>query len=201
MTVNQEKDLGVLMTRDMKFSGHISNIVRKANQMLGLIKSSFDYMCPESFLILYKSYVRPHMEYAVQAWSPFLRKDIEALERVQRRATKLVPEIRNLSYENRLQRLNLTTLEERRKRGDLIETYKIITGLEDVASSQFFEENKNRLRGNDNKIFKKQSRKNIRKYFFSQRVVDSWNRLRNGIVNATTLNQFKKRYDDYKNHD
>jgi len=76
-------------------------------------------------MILYKGFIRPRLEYAVQAWSPYLRKDISCLERVQRIATKLVKGLKCLTYEQRLQRLHLTTLEKRRLRGDLIETYKL----------------------------------------------------------------------------
>jgi len=97
---------------------------------------------------VYKTYVRPHLEYCIQAWSPSLRKDIDCLENVQRRATKMVFGLKKLSYEQRLRRLNLTTLEERRKRGDLIEMYKLLTQKENVDYMQFFqkEDNHHRLR-------------------------------------------------------
>ena len=78
------------------------------------------------------------MEYAIQAWSPHFRKDIECLEKVQHRAIKLVKGFKKYSYEDRLLMLGLTTLEERRLRGDLIETYKILSGKERVNSEDFF---------------------------------------------------------------
>ena len=81
---------------------------------------------------LYCSLVRPHLEYAVQSWSPYYKKDIEELEKVQRRMTKLVPELRELPYETRCKQLSLTTLQQRRHRGDLIETYKIIYSFENL---------------------------------------------------------------------
>ena len=80
------------------------------------------------FMNLYPVLIRPHLEYCVQVWSPHWVKDINLVEGVQRRATKLVPELKHLSYEERLKRLDLTTLEERRTRGDLLEMYKIIMG-------------------------------------------------------------------------
>jgi len=79
------------------------------------------------------------MEYCVQAWSPYLKKDMECLEKVQRSATEMVHRLRHLSYEQRLRHLELTTLRERQIRGDLIETFKIMTGKERVDRSQFFE--------------------------------------------------------------
>lgn len=153
------------------------------------------YISPETFNILFRCYVRPHLEFAVQAWSPHLRKDKDKLERVQRRATKLIPEYKNLPYEERLIRLNLP-LENRRVRGDLIETFKIIKGLEQMDKAKFFIENTNNLRGNACKLYKKQCRKDIRKHFFSLRVVDDWNRLPDHSVN---VKQLKKRLDDFIN--
>ena len=78
----------------------------------------------ESFLVLYKMYIRPHLEYCVQVWSPHLKKDITLLEQVQRKATKLVKSVSKLSFQQRLEKLEVTTLEKRRERGDMIEVYK-----------------------------------------------------------------------------
>jgi len=95
--------------------------------VLRTVKRHFPTIDESTFLILYKAYVSPHLEYCVQAWSPYF-KDMECLEQVQKRATKLINGFKNLSYENSLKRLKLTTLEKRRLRGDLIKTFKIITG-------------------------------------------------------------------------
>ena len=81
---------------------------------------------------LYKAIVRPHLEYCIQAWRPYRKKDIDKLERIQRRATKMIPKLIDLSYESCLLQCGLTTLETRRLRGDQIEVFKIVNGYEDV---------------------------------------------------------------------
>jgi ribonuclease P/MRP protein subunit RPP40 len=85
-------------------------------------------------LQIYKVFVRPNLEYAVAAWSPWLIKDIKCLELVQKRATRRISDIRG-SYEERLSQLGLTTLEERRKRGDAIEIYKYLHNIWDIDST------------------------------------------------------------------
>ena len=89
------------------------------------------FLQKDNFLLLYKALVRPHLEYAHAVWSPHLKKHIQAIENVQRRATKLVPEIKTLSYEQRLSHLGLATLAYRRARGDMIETYKLFNRYDD----------------------------------------------------------------------
>ena len=90
------------------------------------------------FHIHYKAIVRPHLEYRIQAWSPYLRKDIDMLEKIPRRATKLIPGLIDLRYEERLKECGLTTLETRRLRGDQIEVFKILNGYENIDSNIFF---------------------------------------------------------------
>ena len=135
--VDHEKDLGVIVANDLKTERQCREAARRANWILGMIKRQFGYLDATSFNILYKAFIRPHLEYSIQAWSPYLNKDIRILENVQRRATTLVYTARKLPYLDRLGHLGLTTL-ERRRRGDLIEAFKIITGREDVNSSLFF---------------------------------------------------------------
>jgi len=83
------------------------NAASKANKVLGIVKRQFKNLVKASFLILYKGFIRPHVEYAVQAWSPYLKKDTEHLEKVQRKATKLVKWLELLPYEKRLEALKL----------------------------------------------------------------------------------------------
>ena len=194
----EERDLGVLIDDQLNFDKHIRGIVNKANRMLGMIKIGFACLDKEMFMNLYPVLVRPLIEYCVQVWSPHMQKHIDLLEGVQKRATKLVPELRSMTYEKRLEKLGLTSLEDRRIRGDMIETYKIMTGKNDVNRDIFFKLAP--IRGNPEearnlKIFKERFNRNKRKYFFSQRVVEKWNQLSNEEVNAPKTSGFKANYD------
>ncbi len=117
-SVHCVKVLGVTITSSLKFSQQWKDAAGKANRMLSFMKRNFSFKNKDIILPLYNSLVRPHLEYAVQFWSPHLaNKDIAKSEAVQRRATKMIPSLRNKSYEERLARLNLFSLEERRLRG------------------------------------------------------------------------------------
>ncbi|XP_070547365.1 uncharacterized protein [Ptychodera flava] len=113
-SVEEEKDLGVLIHQSLKPTRMGVESARKANKVLGLIKRTMSYKSKDIIVRLYKQLVRPNLEYAVQAWSPWMAKDISILEKVQRRATKLVPGLCQLPYEERLRLLKLTSLQARR---------------------------------------------------------------------------------------
>ena len=127
-----ERDLGIMISSDLKWNYHVKYCANKANKILGMLTRTFEYRNLELFKSLYTTFVRPHLEFVVAVWSPFLKGDINILEKVQRRATKLIPELRNLSYEERLSTIGLTTLEKRRERGDLIQLYKSINNIDSV---------------------------------------------------------------------
>ena len=137
-TTVKEKDLGVTMDANLKVSEQCRIAASKANQVLGMIRRNITYKDKSLIVPLYKAIVRPHLEYCIQAWSPYLRKDIDMLEKMQRRATKLIPGLRDLRYEERLKECGLTTLETRRLRGDQIEVFKILNGYENIDSNIFF---------------------------------------------------------------
>ena len=110
-----EKDLGVVIDSTLKPAAHIANCVKKANQMLGMIQRTITYTNKKILLLMYKTLVRPHLEYAMQTWSPHHHiGHIRLIEGIQQRFTRMIPELKRLSYEARLKRLNLTTLEIRR---------------------------------------------------------------------------------------
>jgi hypothetical protein len=192
LNTSTEKDLGVIIDQSLNFDNHISEIIKKANKMTGLIKRSFTYLEYETFLLLYKSMVRSHLEYAQNVWSPYKVKHIEALEKVQRRATKIVPGLHKLSYTQRLKKLRLPTLAFRRVRGDMIETFKIINNIYDPEACPTLQHAAYlSTRGHGNKLFKMHSVKNIRKYSFSCRIVDVWNSLPAHVIQAPVLMHLK----------
>merc|ERR1712240_913158 len=195
----KEKDLGVLIDYKLDFGDHIKEIVSRANRMIGLIRASFSCLNKKMFLNLHKSLIRPLLEYCVQVWSPHLNKYIKLIEGVQRRATRLVPELKELPYEERLNQLKLTTLEERRVRGDMIETYKIITRKEKVNPDNYFQllPDREGPRARDKKIYKKFAKKDVRRLSFTLRVTNGWNCLTNEMVNARKTSEFKARLDAF----
>ena len=175
-TTVKEKDLGVTISADMKVSEQCGIAASKGNQILGLIRRNITYKGKKLIIPLYKAIVRPHLEYCIQAWRPYRKKDIDTLERIQRRATKMIPELRDLSYEERLKECGLTTLETRRLRGDQIEVFKILNGCENIDRNMFFSLKKDsRTRGHVVKLVKDQCRLDIGKHSFSQRTMNGTN--------------------------
>ena len=197
-TTVKEKDLGVTISADMKVSQQCGIAASKGNQILGLIRRNITYKGKKLIIPLYKAIVRPHLEYCIQAWRPYRKKDIDTLERIQRRATKMIPELRDLSYEERLKECGLTTLETRRLRGDQIEVFKILNGYENIDRNMFFSLKKDsRTRGHEVKLVKDQCRLDIRKHSFSQRTINEWNKLSTDCVTASSVNMFKNKVDTY----
>ena len=164
--------------------------------MVGLIRRSFTYMDEDMFRTLYSTMVRPILEYAQVIWSPWLKKHINTLEAVQRRATKLVPHIRDKTYEDRLRHLDLYSLSYRRRRGDLIQLYRLVNRKDNIDIDELvtFDEG-SRTRGHALKLKKLNGTKNCRKFHFSRRVFNDWNRLSADVVNSTSLDVFKASID------
>ena len=182
----------------LKLADQVFKAALKANQVLGSLKKAFVGRSAALWKRLYTTYVRPHLEYAVQAWCPYTRRDIATLEKVQRIATRLPKNLSSLAYDERCSRLGLTTLETRRMRGDLIEMFKIRTRRLSVAWHH------EPVTGPTRAGRKRpQMRREIvvscaqRYNFFNNRTAGSWNELPDFVVEAESVNQFKKRLDNF----
>ena len=193
----EEKDLGVIFDPNLSFDKHIHKVTNKANQMLGLIRRSFRRLNKRIFLKLYKALIRPHLEYGNTIWSPHLKRQSIAVEKVQRRATRQLRECKDMSYEERLYHLHLHSLKGRRIRGDLIETYKIFNNKVNLDWNYFFSSpNISSTRNSHGKIFIKHCKSNTRKNCFSNRICNHWNNLNFNIKTAINTNAFKSLLDE-----
>ena len=153
------------------------------------------------FVTLYKSLIRSHLDYGNLIYFPHTKKCKQILENAQRRATRVVPELRGLSYQERLRALNLPTLDYRRNRFDLIQVFKIIHKIDDIDSSVFFKFADNvGTRGHCLKLAKPKAHKSIRLNSFGHRTVSIWNNLPEEVVTCTTVNSFKTQLDKLWQH-
>ena len=191
------RDLGINVSNDLSFGKHCSTVARSAYYRIKQFNTGFSCNDKDFKLFIYKTYIRPIVESSTQVWSPHLLKDIDAIEKVQKFFTRQLPGMRHLNYTQRLQDLNLQSLEERRIYFDLLLAFKIIKGFVDISASDFFEFSASRTRGHIHKIQIKHSRLNTRKYFFTNRVAPIWNSLPVHIVSCNTVYSFKNAMKNY----
>nr|VZH99550.1 unnamed protein product [Spirometra erinaceieuropaei] len=198
--VDAQKDLVVWITTSLKLSLQCSKMAKSAMSMLYLVKRAFSSFDEDCFAKFFQTFVRPHQEFAIQAWRPWTAKDLGILEKVQRRATKLVSGQWSLPYETRLANLDIFPLSYRQLRGDLIQAFRIVRNQGCcLAFGDFFElATTTNLRGHPLKLRVAGARLDTRKFFFSNRVVAAWNALPEDVVMSGSVDTFKWRLDQHR---
>ena len=195
--VEEEKDIGVTIHHSLKPSTHCKKVADIASAVLRQLAKNFHYRDRHIFKKLYVQYVRPHVEFASPAWSPWNETDKAVIEKVQIKAVNMISGLAGKTYEEKCLELGLETLEERRKKQDLLQTYKICSGKDRVRPEQLFDrvgDNPGRethFTADPQNIVVKRSRLDIRKNSFALRTADDWNSLSNGIKTCKTATAFK----------
>ena len=197
--VKEERDLGVMFSDSFDFQKHIQASISKAKSTSAWLMRTIISRDQYVMVSLYKSLIRPHLEYCVQAWSPVPRYGnwsvILEIEGVQRSFTRMIEGIGLLTYKERLTTLNLTTLLERRMRGDLIETFKVVSGIADYGTDLFNHSRSGRTLVSRSFPTGYDTR---RSDFFSQRVLQYWNRLPRDVKDSSNVIMFKNRLDAFR---
>ena len=191
-----ERDLGVMVSADMKHHIQTDKATAKGFSVLGQMRKAFVHRGADVWKRLYMTYVRPHLEYAVAAWNPNHYQDIAKLERVQRRATKQVQSLRGFTYEQRCEALGLQKLDQRRIRGDLIQQYKIRRRFDQVS---WVDQPPTRPAWGPYpaRVVRELTRTTARHEFFTNRVAGAWNCVPQDVKDARSTNAFKQRLDRF----
>ena len=196
----------------MKPNKQCAVAAKKANFTLGQIQRSFHYRTRKNLVPLFKSFVRPQLEFAVQAWCPWAEGDKKSLEKVQERMVRMLSDVQGGTYEEKLERVGLTTLTDRRERGDAIETFKTLNGFNRVNKEKWFtieQDDTRPTRRNtaitnegeirrSNVLKEEAARLEVRKRCFNVRAARTWNGIPDTVRQQKSVNSFKSAYDKWK---
>ena len=194
--VRSHKDLGVMVDSSLKFHCHINNICRKASGLANQLLRCVVCRDPDFMVQLFVSHIRPLLEYCSTVWNLGYIGDVQKLEAVQRRWTKQVSGLYDTEYSARLRSLNLYSVRGRLLRIDLVKLWKVFhTEIEDEVGllSMLDRHSHASTRGHCFKLAVPRCRTDLKKRFFNVRCVDVWNRLPESVVDASSVNAFKKR--------
>ena len=189
-----ERDLGVIVDNELRFTIHTQTAVAKALKTLGIIKRTITSRSPMVMTKLYKALVRPNLEFGMCVASPLNKGDQQKLETVQRWATKAIEGCKYLNYSSRLKRLKLPTLVYRRKRGDIIMMHKLLN-YNSPLNKLFQLDQSARTRGHSRKLYQKRAATRLRNNFFTYRIVSLWNPLTKKAVTTPSTAAFKRAVD------
>ena len=134
------------------------------------------------------------------SWYPYTKKNKKLIENIQRRATRMIPELKGLSYTDRLQHLKLFSMDYRRKRGDMIQLFKILNGFENIDAQTMFTFATSQTRGHNKNLYKPRCAKGFRQHSFCIRSIDPWNSLSQSVIDSSTVNEFKNKLDKEWRH-
>ena len=200
-----EKDIGVHVDDELKFNSHIIKSVSKAKRIMAIARKTFSTLDKPTFLPLFKGLVRPHLEYAAPVWTPHQQQMKKKIESVQRIATKRLPGMKELEYNERLRKLKLPTLAYRRVRGDMIQVFKLVMpikkGAYDKSLPQLLDLKSDlgirQGKGHEKQLYKGNAKKDIKKYGFNFRVCKLWNSLPSHVINCTSVKAFEIALDKH----
>ena len=186
-----ERDLGIQIDDKITFEDQTNIAVGKANNMIGMLKRTFTSRDMNIWSKLYKTYIRPQIEFAIPVWNPYRQKDIEKLEKVQRRVSKIPTQLSKMQYEDRIKRMGLTSHQIRRQRGDLIQQYKIENGMDLVNWHTMPQRN-----SNTGRLHRELVKNYLQRFnFYTNRIVNPWNQLDGEVKSSKSLNIFKEKLD------
>ncbi len=199
----EERDIGVMIRDDLKPAAQCAKAAKTGAAVLSQLARAFHYRDRHIFVRLYKQYVLPHWEFSSVAWSPWTVADRDILEKVQIRAVKMVTGLEGQTYEERLAELGMFSLAERRHQADMIQVFKIVHGYDHVDSAHWFKHvsgdiHSTRATRDSLNLAQSRSRLDLRRNFFSQRVVEHWNRVPPLIKRAKNIASFKREYRQFR---